>query len=67
MHGPVNGEVFNLKRLDFRSWIIQKETENAQKYGVNSTPTTFVNNQKMLGALPYEQFKSVIDGILAKK
>ena len=43
---------------------VQQDTADGQALGVNSTPTTFVNGQKMQGALPYTQFKAVIDGIL---
>lgn len=46
---------------------VQSDTENGASAGVNSTPTSFVNDQKLLGALPYAQFQSVIDGILSNK
>lgn len=45
---------------------VQKDTAEAQALGVNSTPTTFVNGQKLQGALPYAQFKTAIDGLLKK-
>lgn len=34
--------------------------------GVTGTPTAFINGQKIVGAQPYENFKSVIDGLLKK-
>lgn len=34
--------------------------------GVTGTPTAFINGQKIVGAQPYEVFKSVIDGLLKK-
>lgn len=34
--------------------------------GVDGTPATFVNGELVSGALPFEQFKSMIDGLLAK-
>ena len=43
---------------------IQKDNDNAKALGINSTPTTFVNSQKLVGALPYAQFKAAIDSIL---
>lgn len=46
---------------------IQKDTSDAQALGINSTPTTFVNGQKFLGALPYERFKDTIDNFLKAK
>ena len=38
----------------------------AQKIGVQATPTTFVNGKKLEGALPFNQFQSVIDQELSK-
>lgn len=32
--------------------------------GVTGTPTTFINGQKIVGAQPFESFRSVIDGLL---
>lgn len=40
--------------------------EGSQK-GVEGTPATFVNGTLVSGAVPYAQFKAMIDGILAKK
>lgn len=52
--------------IDSRKYktAVEDETEGARQFGVESTPTTFVNDQKILGAVPYEYFKSAIDGIL---
>lgn len=46
---------------------IAQDTSNAQAAGINSTPTSFVNGQKIQGALPYAQFASVIDSALNGK
>jgi len=43
---------------------VEKDNDNARVLGVNSTPTTFVNSQKIVGALPYAQFQAAIDSIL---
>ncbi|MBI2033693.1 MAG: DsbA family protein [Candidatus Liptonbacteria bacterium] len=43
---------------------VEEDNNNARALGVNSTPTTFVNSQKLIGALPYAQFKAAIDSIL---
>lgn len=43
---------------------IEKEIVEAQRAGINSTPTTFIGEEKMVGALPYVQFKEVIDRYL---
>ena len=45
---------------------VQNDYISAQKAGVNATPTSFVNGQKVSGALPYAQFKVLIDQELAK-
>lgn len=46
---------------------VEKEAADAKAVGVNSTPTTFINNQELIGALPYAQFTSVIDSFLKAK
>ncbi len=45
---------------------VQQQTQDAQKYGVQSTPTLFVNDQKFEGALPVSTFTGAIDAELAK-
>lgn len=45
---------------------VQNDYAVAQKLGVNSTPTIFVNDKKSVGALPYAQFKAAIEQELAK-
>lgn len=40
---------------------VQKDTEDGQKALVNATPTTFVNGQPVVGALPFDAFKTIID------
>lgn len=35
--------------------------------GVNSTPTLYINGRTVMGAMPFENFKQVIDEELAKK
>jgi protein-disulfide isomerase len=46
------------------------DVENARRVainqGVNSTPTFFVNNQRIQGNVPYEEFQRVIDQELDK-
>ncbi len=46
---------------------IQEDQAIAQRNGVDGTPTLFVNGERIVGAVPYEQIKSVIDRKLAKK
>ena len=45
---------------------IQDDMKVAETIGVNSTPTFFVNGKRVAGALPFEQFKSLIDAELGK-
>lgn len=40
---------------------IQKDYDGGRTNGVQATPTTFVNGTKLEGAVPYSQFKSIID------
>ncbi|MBI5221019.1 MAG: DsbA family protein [Candidatus Liptonbacteria bacterium] len=43
---------------------IQADNQEAGKYGVNSTPTTFVNGQLVKGASSYDDFKAAIEAAL---
>jgi protein-disulfide isomerase len=38
-----------------------------EQMGVNSTPTLYINGRAVLGAVPFENFKTVIDEELARK
>lgn len=44
----------------------EKVITDGQNAGVTGTPTFFINNQKIIGALPYEDFVKVIDVELEK-
>lgn len=78
-NGNLNRDLFlkladdlKLDRVSFASCFdskkyamkIQGDNDGARALGVNSTPTTFINDQKVVGALPYSQFQAVIDNIL---
>lgn len=45
---------------------VESDYSVAQSLGVAATPTIFVNDKKIEGALPYENFKLVIEQELAK-
>lgn len=44
---------------------VDADVKAAEAMGVNSTPTFFVNGKKVAGALPFGQFKAMIDEELA--
>ena len=46
---------------------VKKDLEDGQKVGVNGTPAFFVNGIFLNGAVPFAEFKKVIDDELAKK
>lgn len=46
---------------------IEANSESGSKLGVNGTPAFFINGARLSGALPYNEFKRIIDGQLAKK
>ena len=47
---------------------IQANAANGQDlYGINSTPTFILEGQKIEGAMPYDDFKDVLDKALAAK
>ena len=41
--------------------VVQKDLQEGQSRGVGGTPTFFINGQKLVGAQPIENFKSIID------
>ena len=45
---------------------IQVDVKLGEALGVNSTPTMYVNGRPVIGAQPFEQFKTVIDEELAR-
>lgn len=45
---------------------VQADMADAQSYGVNSTPTFFINGEKIVGAQAFDAFKQVIDKKLAE-
>jgi protein-disulfide isomerase len=40
--------------------------EGQEKYGVNSTPTFFINGVKHEGEIPYDELKKDLDPLLKK-
>jgi len=45
--------------------ILSSRVEGAKEFGINSTPTFIVNGEKLVGALPYEQFEEVFERLLS--
>lgn len=45
---------------------VQAQYQDGLRVGVTGTPNGFVNDQPLLGALPYEQLKSMIDKLLSQ-
>ncbi|MCK6597292.1 MAG: thioredoxin domain-containing protein, partial [Bdellovibrionaceae bacterium] len=45
---------------------IQTDMEEAQKFGIRGTPGFIVNGVSLKGALPFNEFKEVIDKHLKK-
>jgi protein-disulfide isomerase len=44
-----------------QSGILAIMTTGTQQYGISATPTFLINNQTVLGALPFAQFAAIID------
>lgn len=47
--------------------VVNAEYSEGGNAGVSGTPATFVNGQMVEGAVPYANFKTMIDAILGKK
>jgi len=43
---------------------VTEQSQDGQQAGAKGTPATFVNNQLVSGAVPYDQFKTAIDNAL---
>ena len=56
------------KDLDAQSTkdAIAKDQGEAQKANANGTPTFFINGRRLVGAVPVDQFKTIIDDELKK-
>ena len=46
---------------------VAANVQSGEKLGISSTPTLYVNGRQVLGAQPFEYFKTVIDEELARK
>ncbi|MBI2670295.1 MAG: DsbA family protein [Candidatus Yanofskybacteria bacterium] len=58
---PQFNECFNSGKYAQR---VSDDMAQGSKAGVGGTPTTFINGQKIVGALSFASFKAVIDGLL---
>lgn len=55
-------DCYKAKKFDQQ---VQKDIDEGSAAGVQGTPATFVGDQLISGALPYESFKTVIDQLLS--
>jgi len=64
----LNGAAFD-QCLDSGKWqaTIRAGSALGDEMGVNSTPTLYVNGRVVLGAVPFDNFKTIIDEELARK
>jgi protein-disulfide isomerase len=64
----LNGTAFD-QCLDSGKWrsAVQAGLAQGEKMGVNSTPTLYINGRPVIGALPFENFKAIIDEELQRK
>ena len=46
---------------------VRSGSELGERMGVNSTPTLYINGRPLIGAMPFENFKAIIDEELARK
>lgn len=46
---------------------VRSGSELGDRMGVNSTPTLYINGRPLIGAMPFENFKAIIDEELARK
>ena len=46
---------------------VDRDVEQAQALGINSTPTFLINGQRVIGATSIDEFRSVIDKALQER
>ena len=46
---------------------VERDVEEAQALGINSTPTFLINGQRVIGATSLEEFRAVIDKALQER
>lgn len=56
-----------LKRREIYEAIRERAMDDQTLYGIDSTPSFRIGKEKFSGALPYEDFKKLIDEALAEK
>jgi protein-disulfide isomerase len=66
-HGIPEAEVRRVLEEKAYEKRINAEYAEGNRYRVNSTPTSFVNGNRVKGAKPYEGFKEEVDKALEKK
>jgi len=61
--GGIGAEQFDkcINDQDLSKQIVAEEYEAQTKFGVESTPTFFINGKKVVGALPYDDFVKQIN------
>ena len=64
----LNGTTFD-ECLDSGKWAaaVRAGSQLGEQMGVNSTPTLYVNGRALIGAMPFENFKQIIDEELSRK
>jgi protein-disulfide isomerase len=62
--GGIGADAFDkcINDQDLSKQIVAEEYEAQTKYGVDSTPTFFINGKKVVGALPYDDFVKELNG-----
>lgn len=56
-----------IRNTSLMNALQDKAKEATEKYGVNSTPSFFIEGTLIAGAQPFDEFKKVIDAALKKK
>ncbi len=66
--GGLSGEKFDgcLRDQQFVNKILTERLQASQQYGVQSTPTFFINGRKLEGSLPYAEFDKALVAIASK-
>ncbi len=48
---------------DLRNWILQQQADDQKRWGIDSTPSFVINNQKYAGEMSYDAFRKLIPNV----
>lgn len=64
--GPEDPETREMVHRLIQTGKEYEKTSEQYAYGIRSTPTTILNGRMLIGTLPYEQLKAIVEAIISR-